>query len=311
MYRYEVKTITAQNDVKIDKALCVGCSSCAKICPQRAIEVVDQEAKHDPFRCFLCGHCSAVCPSNAVTIASLHHIVSSFADDKSPHYSQKTSELVKLMAERRSCRAYKEDEISRSILDDLVKIAITAPSGTNSQGWNFTILPTREDVLYLGEAVAGFFRRLNRRAENGFLRAVVKLFGGDRLGNYYRNHYGTVQSALQEWDETGTDRLFHGATAAILVTGKQSSSCPAEDALLATQNILLAAHSMELGSCLIGFAVEAMRRDASINKMVGIPDNENIYSVIGIGMPAVHFVRSAGRKKIVPRIFQVHSNKSI
>ena len=57
------------------------------------------------------------------------------------------------------------------------------------------------------------------------------------------------------------DRLFHGAAAAILVTGRRQASCPAEDALLATQNILLAAHAMGLGSCLIGFAVEAMRRD--------------------------------------------------
>ena len=93
--------------------------------------------------------------------------------------------------------------------------------------------------------------------------------------------------------------------AAILVTGKKDASCPAEDALLATQNILLAAHAMGLGSCLIGFVVEAMRRDAKLRRQIGIADDEEIYSVIALGYPAVNYLRPANRKVVVPRIVKL------
>ena len=49
-----------------------------------------------------------------------------------------------------------------------------------------------------------------------------------------------------EWEQNGRDLLFHGATAVIVVASKPGGSNPKEDALLATQNILLAAHSMGL-----------------------------------------------------------------
>lgn len=82
------------------------------------------------------------------------------------------------------------------------------------------------------------------------------------------------------------------------------ASCPAEDALFATQNILLAAHSMGLGSCLIGFAVEAMKRDPSIKRAVGVPDEEVVYAVIALGYPDEIYQRVTGRKKVTPRYFE-------
>jgi nitroreductase len=115
---------------------------------------------------------------------------------------------------------------------------------------------------------------------------------------------------LREWDENGTDRLFHGAAAAILVTGKKQASCPAEDALLATQNILLAAHAMGLGSCLIGFVIEALRRDLRLRKLVGITEDMEIFSIIALGYPAIKYYRPANRKIVVPRILNFRENSS-
>lgn len=76
------------------------------------------------------------------------------------------------------------------------------------------------------------------------------------------------------------------------------------DALLATQNILLAAHSMGLGSCLIGYAVAAMKRDPSIQRSIGIPAEEEIHAVIALGYPDEVYQRVAGRKKVTPRYFE-------
>jgi nitroreductase len=255
--------------------------------------------------CFLCGQCQAVCPVDAVTIDALESslglvTVQEMAEVVQPgHYD--TAGLVTLMRSRRSCRKYKGKAVTSAILEDLVKIGTTAPSGTNSQGWNFILLPTRDDVLVLGELTAEYFRKLNRQARSRVLRGLMKIFGHDKLGLYYRNYHDSVAEALKEWDERGRDRLFHGATSCIMVTGKYSASCPGEDALLASQNILLAAHAMGLGSCLIGFAVEAMRRTPAMRKKMMVAADEQVYSVIALGYPAVTYVRPANRKSVTPR----------
>jgi nitroreductase len=74
--------------------------------------------------------------------------------------------------------------------------------------------------------------------------------------------------------------------------------------MLATQNILLAAHSMGLGSCLIGFAVEAMRNDPTIKPFIKITDKETVYAVIALGYPDEEYQGLTGRKKVVMRYFE-------
>ena len=292
--------------VIIDKELCVGCGVCADICPYRAIQLKNGKAEYIlSEQCFCCGHCQAACPEDAVLVDGLISDCnfSSFTESVSAVQSgtQLISELVTLMRSRRSCRRYQAETVSLKILRDLVKIGVTAPSGTNSQLWGFSILQRRDDVLMLGDLIADYYRKLNRQARNGILRLLAKLFYGDRLGAYYRGYYDSVAEALREWDEEGKDRLFHGATAVILVSARRGASCPAEDALLATQNILLAAHAMGLGSCLIGFAVEAMRRCPDIKRKMGIDEDEDIYSAIALGYPAVKYYRPAGRKGVTVR----------
>ena len=190
------------------------------------------------------------------------------------------------------------------MLEDLIKIGITAPSGTNSQAWTFTILPTRKAVTSFAEQIASYFRRLNAAAEKTILRIFLRLIGKGELDAYYRGYYKKVKEALAKWDGSGKDLLFHGSTAAIVVGSKPGASCPAEDALLATQNILLAAHSMGLGSCLIGYAVAAMKKDRSIQQAVGIPSEEEIHAVIALGYSGEVYQRTAGRKKVTPRYFE-------
>ncbi|MGA8832921.1 MAG: nitroreductase family protein [Desulfomonilaceae bacterium] len=55
------------------------------------------------------------------------------------------------MDSRRSCRNFLVRLIDQSILEDLAIIGCTAPSGMNSQLWTFTILPTREAIMWLNK----------------------------------------------------------------------------------------------------------------------------------------------------------------
>jgi nitroreductase len=253
----------------------------------------------------ICGHCQAVCPTGAVRVTGLQspfELATVEVDERwLPFGENNTGQLVRLMRSRRSCRNYSSKEISRDLLEDLVKIGTTAPSGTNCQLWTFTILARRTEVEALGNQVAFFFKKLNRLASKPLARLFSRLFGNDELGKYFRKHYKTVQEGVELWEEKGKDTLFHGATAVILVGSAPGASCPAEDALLASQNILLAAHSMGLGSCMIGFAVEALNREKSIKELLAIPAVEKIYSVIALGYPAEKYQRPILRKKVMPR----------
>jgi nitroreductase len=258
-------------------------------------------------RCMHCAHCAAVCPADAVHVTGLDIWAQAFetsrfgGDRWLPHGRFDTPQLVSLMRSRRSCRNFLDTPVDTRNLEDLVRIGITAPSGTNSQKWTFTILPDRQIVLRLGTAIGRFFERLNRLAGNRMLRGTLKLMGRSQLDDYYREHHDSVRDALVEWKTGGIDRLFHGATAAILVGSEHGASCPMEDALLATQNILLGAHSMGLGTCLIGFAVAAMQKDPNIKQTLGIPKREPVYAVIALGYPDEVYRRPAGRKKPLVR----------
>ena len=293
----------------IDPLKCTGCGLCIRVCPDRTLAMIGDRAAVTGERCMHCGHCAAVCPADAVHVADLDNWAHAFetfrfgGDRWLPPGRFDTAQLVSLMRSRRSCRNFLDTPVDTPSLEDLVKIGITAPSGTNSQKWTFTILPNRPIVLRLGTAIGRFFERLNRIAGNPFLRGGLKLLGRPQLDDYYREHHDSVRDALAEWKTGGIDRLFHGATAAILVGSEPGASCPMEDALLATQNILLGAHSMGLGTCLIGFAVAAMQKDPSIKVDLDIPPDEPIYSVIALGHPDETYLRQAGRKKPLVRWF--------
>ena len=78
--------------------------------------------------------------------------------------------------------------------------------------------------------------------------------------------------------------------------------CP-EDALLATQNILLAAHCVGLGTCLVGYAVAVMRRERRVCRFAGLPDNETPYAVIALGYPDERYASMAGRRRMTIRYY--------
>ncbi|MGD2184770.1 MAG: nitroreductase family protein [Desulfobacterales bacterium] len=293
----------------IDQEKCIGCELCVKVCPNETISMQGAKAVVSGDRSLQCGHCAAVCPVDAVKVEAVDSQSLSFNnfDLKNhwlPHGEFDTSRLVQLMASRRSCRNYIQQTVDRSVLEDLVKIGTLAPSGTNCQNWTFTVFPDHAAVNEFGQRIGSFFKNLNRLAQKRLMRKALKMIGKPALDNYYRDYYQSVEEALAEFEQYGRDRLFHGAAAVIVVASKPGGSCPMEDAMLATQNILLGAHSMGLGSCLIGFAVEALRNDPSIKQFLKIPAEETVYAVIALGYPDEEYQGLTGRKKVVMRYFE-------
>lgn len=292
---------------RVDPGKCVGCGQCVAVCPAEVLAVTAGVAVVTGSGCIGCGHCAAVCPEAAVIREEPGNGWTEAYATFSPTGAQvapgdfSPAMLVDLLRSRRSCRRFRPDEVPGPALEDLVRAAVTAPSGTNSQAWTFSVLTSRAAVVSLGDAVADFFRRVNRQAASAPLRKLLSLVGRGELEDYYRKYYPSVCRALAEWDRDRTDRLFHGATAAVVVGSRPEASCPAEDALLATGNLLLAAHAMGLGTCLIGYAVSAMAHDRRVAAAAGVPDEETVHAVVALGWPAVDFVRPTTRRRPLVR----------
>jgi len=297
----------------IDEDACTGCGLCVKVCPAKTLSILKGKARVTGPHSLRCGHCAAVCPEGAVFVRGMDPQMDTFdfipSDvDSVGEDSQRPSPeaVAALMRYRRSCRVYDQRRVQKSLLEDLVKIGVTAPSGTNCQPWFFILLEERDAVESLGKGVAKFYRLLNRVSSMRTARLVSRFLPGDPLGTYYREFYETVKDGLRDFERFGRDRLFHEAPACILVGAEENASTPREDALLATQNIILAAESLGLGTCLIGLAVEAVRNDPRLQRRLGLNKGEKIHSVIALGYPGVTYRRFAGRRApVIKRLGRV------
>lgn len=286
-----------------DTGKCIGCGLCVADCPASVLELQGSTLSVKRLEaCLECGHCAAICKEDAVALPAQDVQTGRFSTfSPAPGSFVDIAHLASLMQRRRSCRAFLDSTVPGKVLDDLVKLAITAPSGTNSQAWTFTVLPDRSAVEQLAAGVGDFFRRLNKLSRQPLARLVSRVVAKDALGRYYREHHASVEEALWQWDEHRVDKLFWGAPAAILIGSRPEASCPAEDALLAASHLVLAAEAMGLGTCHIGFAVAAMARSSAIGRRCGIPADETIHAVIALGYPKRRYARPAGRKTPVVR----------
>ena len=60
---------------------CIKCGTCIKVCPTRAIEIVDNEFKIDLKRCIFCGNCHFYCPKSAIKMTEAYELATNNIDD--------------------------------------------------------------------------------------------------------------------------------------------------------------------------------------------------------------------------------------
>jgi nitroreductase/NAD-dependent dihydropyrimidine dehydrogenase PreA subunit len=284
----------------IDEKKCTGCGECAYICPKDTIYIDNKKAKLNENECMLCSHCYALCRFNAISFdGDLQKITFESFKYKEKILNSKDispENFINAVRSRRSIRKYKNEKIDDELIRDILEFAVTAPSGSNCQEWKFTVLNDRDKVWNLAVEIKKFFVKINRLASNRLIRYLSVLFMGRTLIDYYNGHYNTVDRAIKQ-SEAGIDLLFHGAPCLIIVHGPMDGSTPTEDAAYASYNICMLAHFLNLGTCFIGFAVEALNRRPEIKAKLNINKKDIIHSVIIIGKPDINFKKHSLRKK--------------
>ncbi|MCP4136929.1 MAG: 4Fe-4S dicluster domain-containing protein [bacterium] len=288
----------------INTKKCTLCGKCIDICPKDHL-VKEKIKEKDQVsvtvdECMLCSHCHSVCAFDAISfdetaLKKIYFTSFKYTAKSIPAGKIDPEFLVNAIRSRRSVRKYTNQPIPNEIISDLLEFAVTAPSGSNEQEWEFTVLNGREKVWDLAQEIKKFFIKINAIAKNVFTRYLSVLVAGKTLITYYKERLESVEQGLRE-AEAGKDILFHGAPAVIICHSPMGRSTPVEDGQYATYNIALLAHALGLGTCYIGYASESINRVPKIKELLGIPKNNRVHAVLTLGYPNMTFSKLALRK---------------
>jgi nitroreductase len=201
--------------------------------------------------------------------------------------------LERFLRRRRSIRRFKRDPVEPAKVDRLLDIARYAPTGGNVQGVHYTVL-TGDQVRGLEVATADFYRQLVRRLESPVGRVLVRLVVGAEPMERLLKGVPDLKRDVGRVDRNEKG-YCHNAPVVILVHGGNVYPTIPEDCCFATYHLILAAETLGLGSCLIGFITAAAARSRTIREKVGLPKGHRIYASLAVGYPAERFFR------LVPR----------
>ena len=171
------------------------------------------------------------------------------------------NEVIEAIRKRRSVRAYEPKTIPQDIINMIIEAGNEAPSAMNSQPWRFVVVEDEKvKEKLLGAALPNAKKILEK----------VKDVDPERY-EMIKKHYGELK-----------DPVYYSAPAVIFVIGSgryADHSCP-----LACENMMLAAHSLGLGSCWVGFGA-MVTEDAEVISLLELAEDERIFGPILLGYP--------------------------
>jgi len=166
--------------------------------------------------------------------------------------------LMQAIRGRRAVRDYSAEPVSAAAIHQLIAAASWAPSGMNEQPWHFTVVT---DPAVLDE--------ISAKAKTWMLGSVQDL---PREG-----HFRDIMADPQF-------HLFYHAPALVVISTIALGQWGREDCALAAQNLMLAAVSLGLGSCWIGFA-QVWLNSPEGKDFLNLPREAEVVAPIIIGHP--------------------------
>lgn len=175
---------------------------------------------------------------------------------------------IKNIKERRSIRKYTDKTVSKEIINEILDSAIYAPSSHNMQPWNFTIITDRRLIDGLSADIRAWYNSITK------LSAPL----------YFIKEVKESVEEMRKRVKSEKDLFFYNAPAVVIIHAPKKRFS-LQDCSCAAQNMMLAARSLGIGSCWIGFADIALNKNRRIRKRLGIPFSHRVMSTLVFGYP--------------------------
>ena len=176
------------------------------------------------------------------------------------------SETLKTIYERRAVRKYKDLPADKKVIEKILDAERMAPSALNEQSWKFYIV-TNKKTIHL------FSKAITKIAAKEFIKAGPKKIIKSII-NLFRFSHGLHFPKI-------TDHVFYEAPAVIFITAPKDNEWAALDIGMCAQNMMLAAKSMGLDSCPVGFGKYI--KYTELYPQLHIPSSEEIHLSIIFG----------------------------
>ena len=161
------------------------------------------------------------------------------------------NDVLKTIAGRRSVRQYREEQIKDAELHAILEAGLQAPSGHNDQSWYFAVIQNRERIDEINEGCKAGMQKSN-------VEWIVDLGKKEKYN------------------------IFYNAPTIVIVAAKKDAVSMVADVCAAIENMMIAAESLDIGSCWMGFARFNFSDPESYRK-IGIPDGYEVLYGITIG----------------------------
>jgi nitroreductase/NAD-dependent dihydropyrimidine dehydrogenase PreA subunit len=273
----------------VNPDLCTLCGACLLTCPADMIREKEGRIKIGRVMCIECGHCVSLCPEGAITVEEGGEFSAAEGPPVTP------DALRALILSRRSIRRYQPRMVPRELLEQMLDAARWTPTAANCQCQAFTVItdPARRNAL--AARVADFYRAYaealadrehtpERLAALGVLLPLSRQ--GEGAGGEVHPHMQAAVPAFVKNVDAGRDRLFFGAPVVIIVHADGSEVLPETACAFATMILALMAESLGLGTCITGYASEALGALPELRADLGLPESHQVHYVLTVGYPA-------------------------
>lgn len=171
---------------------------------------------------------------------------------------------IETILTRRSTRSYSSAPVEKEKLEKIIEAGRYAPSGGNNQTNHFIVVQNPEVLKKLAEL-----------AQNAFAKMEVT-----------EQTYSSLKSSIMQSKKGGYVFYYH-APVLIIVANQKDYGNNIADCSVAVENMMIAANSLDLGSCWIN-QIHWLTEEPSILKYLqelGLKENERVYSSMIIGYP--------------------------
>jgi nitroreductase len=176
-------------------------------------------------------------------------------------------QFLKLVAGRRSIRKLKSDPIPDGHIEKLVEAARWAPSGGNTQPWEFIAVRKPELKAAITEAVEAARRQAMADSGSQYVSSAA---------------YASAPLFMLFFGDTRLKEL--GPPPVRMASPARWQSILTSSLAIAYQYMALAAVTLGLGSCWVSAVMHPLA-EPRIRELLGVPDYMQIYDMMAVGYP--------------------------